>query len=223
MKILKWFIPALLIIVFAFCVVFLSKPLLSQSQDELETTETVEETPVYDDIATIYYYGHGDTRIHTWLNTGNNSFTYSGSNGWFSTKKGGYEGNKLLHSVSGDWNGDGYSDIAGFYDYGQGVTRIHVWLNEGGTTFNYQTSKGWWDSARGYEAKNIVSAIAGDYDGDGNDDIAAFYDYGNGEIRIHVWLSNGLDEFNYESSRGWWATKGYPATGIINSVSGDFN
>ncbi|HPG39122.1 MAG TPA: VCBS repeat-containing protein [bacterium] len=221
MKTLKWFIPALAIMTLVGCIIFLSQPLLSEPQDE-ETTEVVEETPVYDDLAVLYYYGNGDTRIHTWINTGSSSFTYSGSNGWFSTKKGGYEGNKLLHSVAGDWNGDGYADLAGFYDYGQGITRIHVWLNEGGTTFDYQDSKGWWESTRGYDAKSIVSASAGDYNGDGMDDIAAFYDYGNGEIRIHVWLSNGADRFKYEDSRGWWATKGYPATGIVNSFSGDF-
>ena len=178
-------------------------------------------TRVFDDIAAVYYYGNGDTRIHTWINQGDRSFRYSGSNGWFSTKKGGYEGNKLLHAVAGDWNGDTLTDIAGFYDYGQGVTRIHVWLNKNGVSLNYQDSKGWWESTQGYEAKNIVKTVAGDFNSDGFDDIAAFYNYGGDEVRIHVWLSDGGGEFRYEGSRGWWATKGYPAQNIVHVLSGE--
>ena len=193
-----------------------------QDQTPVVSSETEEEeVQVFDDIATIFYYGNGDTRIHTWINKQGRGFKYSGSNGWFSTKKGGYEGNKLLHSVAGDWNGDTYTDIAGFYDYGQGVTRIHVWLNDGGRRFKYQRSAGWWESSRGYDASRIVNAVAGDFNSDGLDDIAAFYDYGNSEIRIHIWLSNG-EKFKYEGSRGWWASKGYPAKNIVNILSGEF-
>jgi len=219
MKLLKVVLPFFIVILI---ILQIAHPVKINSQ-EIISDETVDEgVQVFEDIASIFYYGNGDTRIHTWINTGNNAFQYSGSNGWFSTKKGGYEGTKLLHSVAGDWNADGYTDIAGFYDYGQGVTRIHVWLNNGGTRFNYQRSAGWWESTRGYDAKNIVNANAGDYNGDGYDDIAAFYDYGNDEIRIHVWLSNGSSKFNYEGSRGWWAVKGYPAKNIVNTLSGEF-
>ncbi len=221
MKIYKILVPVFMIILFILLII---RPEKINSQEVIsnETDTDDNQVQVFEDIAAIFYYGNGDTRIHTWINTGNKSFNYSGSNGWFSTKKGGYEGNKLLHSVSGDWNADGYTDIAGFYDYGQGVTRIHVWLNNGGTSFNYQKSAGWWESSRGYDAKNIVSISAGDYNGDGYDDIAAFYDYGNDEVRIHVWLSNGSSQFNYEGSKGWWAVKGYPAKNIVNTLSGEF-
>ena len=177
----------------------------------------------YEDIAAVFYYGDGDTRIHTWVNNKDNSFKYSGSNGWFSTKKGGYEANKLVHTVVGDWDGDGFSDIAGFYDYGNGVTRIHVWLNTGANRFDYQSSAGWWESSKGYDAKAIVQLVAGDFNGDKSDDIAAFYDYGNDETRIHVWLSDGQKSFRYESSRGWWAANGYPAKNIISSMAGEFS
>ena len=221
MRLLKFLLPVFIVLL---VLLQIANPVKIKSQEIIsdETETDYEDVQVFEDIASIFYYGNGDTRIHTWINTGNNSFKYSGSNGWFSTKKGGYEGTKLLHSVSGDWNADGYTDIAGFYDYGQGVTRIHVWLNNGGTRFNYQRSAGWWESTRGYDAKNIVNASAGDYNGDGYDDIAAFYDYGNDETRIHVWLSNGSSKFNYEGSRGWWAVKGYPSKNIVNTLSGEF-
>jgi len=222
MKLLKFMLPVLIIVFFIVMQIFLPVNINSQEIISDETEYDSEGVQVFEDIASIFYYGNGDTRIHTWINSGNKTFKYSGSNGWFSTKKGGYEGNKLLHSIAGDWNADGFTDLAGFYDYGQGVTRIHVWLNNGGTRFNYQKSAGWWESTRGYNANNIVSASTGDYNGDGYDDIAAFYDYGNDETRIHVWLSNGSSRFNYEGSRGWWAVKGYPSKNIINTLSGEF-
>ena len=178
--------------------------------------------PVYEDIASIFYYGNGDTRIHTWVNNGDNSLKYSGSNGWFSTKKGGYEGNKLVHTVSGDWNGDAFTDIAGFYDYGNGITRIHVQLNTQRNRLDYQASAGWWESTKGYDTKAINQLVAGNFNADGNDDIAAFYDYGSDETRIHVWLSDGNKQFRYEGSKGWWAAKGYPAKNIVGSMAGEF-
>ncbi len=180
-----------------------------------------EKEPIHSDIATVYYYGNGVTRIHTWINEENETFKYSGSNGWFSTNKGGYEGEKLYHPVAGDWNGDGLTDMAGFYDYGNGVTRIHVWLNAYERSFDYQSSIGWWESTRGYEAKNVAHAVAGDFNGDGMDDIAGFYDYGDNETRIHIWLSEKT-EFEYEGSRGWWSAKGYPAQNVVGAVSGEF-
>jgi len=220
MKILRLtLVPAFLVLAF-FVLQAQSPQNTSPSSDQQEFT-TEEEIQVFDDIAAIYYYGHGDTRIHTWINQDGRGFKYSGSNGWFSTKKGGYEGTKLLKSVAGDWNGDTYTDIAGFYDYGQGVTRIHVWLNKNGQRFNYQHSAGWWESNRGYDAKRIVNVVAGDFNSDGLDDIAAFYDYGNSETRIHIWLSNG-SKFNYQGSRGWWSAKGYPAQNIVNILAGEF-
>lgn len=183
--------------------------------------QDVEELSVFDDLAAVFYYGGGRTRFHTWLNNEDSRFEYSTSRGWFSTDKGGYEADKLVEFVAGDWNGDGLDDLAGFYDYGGGVTRLHVWLCDG-YRFNYQKSQGWWESDRGYDANKLVGVAAGDFDGDGFDDIAGFYDYGNDETRIHIWLSNGLDGFRYQYSKGWWASKGYPADGIVHVVAGEF-
>jgi hypothetical protein len=149
-----------------------------------------------------------------------NSFAYQSANGWWSTT--GYDANKITDRVvSGDFNGDGKTDVAGFYDYGNSETRIHVWL-AGSNTFNYQSGYGWW-SATGYNAASITNVVAGDFDGNGKDDIAVVYNYGNSETRIHVFLSDGT-KFVYKSEYGWWNATGYDANRIKDRVvSGDFN
>lgn len=189
-----------------------------------EQTSTTEQLPtVYSDVAAVYYYGNGVTRIHTWINNGGAGFTYSGSNGWFSTNKGGYEANRLVKLACGDFDGNGLDDLAGFYYYGNGKTAIHVWLNSGQKRFEYKTSAGWWREEAGYDATRLVGVAAGDYNGDGFDDLCGFYNYGAGKVHLHVWLSDGVSTFKYQGSDGWWKVNtGYEAENIRHVVGGEF-
>lgn len=173
-----------------------------------------------DDIAAFYDYGNVETRVHVWLSTGK-SFTYQGENGWWNAT--GYNANRITGKVvSNDFNGDGKDDIAAFYDYGSGKTKLHVWLSNG-KSFNYQGQDGWWNTT-GYNS-NMISdrVVTGDFNNDGKGDIAAFFDYGNSETRIHIWTSSG-SSFSYQSPDGWWKTTGYNANKITGRVAaGDFN
>jgi hypothetical protein len=177
--------------------------------------------PEFADIATLYNYGNGVVRIHAWINNEAGSFDYSGPRGWFGTTRG-YDGTKIYHPVAGDWNGDGLTDMAAFYDYGDNAARIHVWINDNGERVEYQGPAGWWAVKSGYDLTNIVDAVSGDLNGDNLDDIAVFYNYGESQIRIHVWLSTG-DRFLYEGPKGWWAVTGYPYENIIGAVAGEFS
>ena len=131
----------------------------------------------------------------------------------------GYDANKITgRVVSGDFDGDGFrDDIAAFYDYGGGVTRIHVFRSNGSTMI-YSGSFGWWNSA-GYTASKITDrVVSGDFDKDGRvNDIAAFYDYGGGVTRIHVWLSSGTSLI-YQGTAGWFNSAGYYANKITGRV-----
>lgn len=51
------------------------------------------------------------------------------------------------------------------------------------------------NSIRGY--------VSGDYDGDGKEDNAWVYYYGNNQTTIHTFLSDGT-KFNYQGDNGWW-------------------
>ena len=174
-----------------------------------------------DDIAVFYDYGNNVTGINVWKSNGNGFDTPA--TWWTAT---GYTAGKISgRIVSGDFDRDGVEDdIAAFYDYGGGQTRIHVWIGTG-SGFNYQSSTGWWSASSGYDATKITDkVVSGDFDRDGvEDDIAVLYDYGNTETRIHVWKSTG-GAFDYSGSTGWWANSTYDATKILNRVvSGDFD
>lgn len=174
-----------------------------------------------DDIAVFYEPYVGKTEIHVWTSTGS-GFSYQGI-GWQST---GYTASKITDRiVAGDFDHDGrYDDIAVFYDYGGGQTRIHMFSASGSSNFSYGGSTGWW-STFGYHAGQITGrVVSGDFDRDGVwNDIAAFYDYGNGQTRIHVWRGNG-SSFSYAGGNGWWSTYGYTASKITGRVvAGDFD
>ena len=114
-------------------------------------------------------------------------------------------------------------DIAAFYDFGAGA-RILTWLSRG-SSFAYRGSRGWWGASKGYSLEQVAGRmVAGDFDGDGDDDVAVFYDYHWGAARIHVWLSTG-SSFSYRGNRGWWRTDiGYYLVKVADRmIVGDFN
>lgn len=174
------------------------------------------------DIAALYDYGAGETRIHVWIST-RAGFEYQGSTpGWWSAT--GYEARAVTgRVVAGDFDADGDADIAALHDYGGAKTHIHVWLSTR-KAFDYKSPAGWW-MGTGYAASAVTSrVIAGDFNGDRAWDVSAMYDYGGGETRIHVWLSNRVTFQYQESTPGWWAGDGYSAHAVTaRVVAGDFD
>ncbi len=157
------------------------------------------------------------TEMDLWLNSSGGGF--GRITVWSSS--GSYTASRIKDRVvSGDFNGDGYDDLATLYDYGNNQSRIHVWLGFNGGV-NYQGSAGWWSSMN-YDADFVTNRmVAGDFNGDGLDDIAAVYDDGSSGLncKIHVFESTG-GGFNQNS---WWfgALQGDKMSGRV--VVGDFS
>ena len=173
-----------------------------------------------DDIAVFYDDGPG-ARLQVFLSNGTYAFTFQGYYGWWRSPRG-YSLERVAgRMVAGDFDGDGDSDVATFYDYGRGRSRIHVWLSTD-SSFAYQRDRGWW-RAGAYRLSSVRDRVTvGDFNADGKDEIAAFYDYGRGRSRIHVWLSTG-SSFAYQRDRGWWGASAYPLNPVGDRVvAGDF-
>ena len=164
-----------------------------------------------DDIAIFYDQGGGRTTIFTFLSNGSGFDRHT----WWNSY--GYWLPSTYGVSAGNFNGDGYPDLALFYDYGNGAARIHTWLSNG-SSFKYQGSLGWWGVSRGYFLPRTTSIPTSHFNLDKYSDLAVFYDYGNGEARIHTWLSNG-SSFRYQGSLGWWRVTGYYLSQVPFTVS----
>jgi len=121
--------------------------------------------------------------------------------------------------VSGDFNGDGLTDIASISSDGatSPMNNVTVRLSTG-TTFSaspWATSSGPWHTEGQW--------FAGDFDGDGYDDVATIFNGGSDTVSIDLYLSatdNGQRTFSapqhWVVQNGWW-------NGAIKWLVGDFD
>jgi len=147
------------------------------------------------DLAVLYGYGGDRTRLWIFSNNGDGSFSGphivwdSGPRNWA------WRASKF---ISGDFNNDGKSDLAVLYGYGGNRSRLWVFKNNGAGGFNSPTV--WWDSGAGNWAWQASKLIAGDFSGDGRDDLMIFYGYGTSLTRSWLFTSSG---HNFNASLFW--------------------
>ncbi|MBP2473342.1 V8-like Glu-specific endopeptidase [Crossiella equi] len=105
--------------------------------------------------------------------------------------------------LAGDFNGDGRADLAGVYNYGGGsMANFIFYSSDSGLAGPKRewSATGWWAER--------VNWFAGDFDGDGRDDVTAIYGYDNSQIKQFLWKggANGLQAgyVNHDSGVGQW-------------------
>jgi hypothetical protein len=164
------------------------------------------------DIATLYEYPGQIARLWSFRNNGDSTFTpsllwTSGPGAWDATKS------KSL--VSGDFDNDGDTDIATLYEYPGQIARLWSFRNNGDSTF---TPSLLWTSGPGaWDATKSKSLVSGDFDNDGDTDIATLYEYPGSSMRKWVFTNLSVSTFQpkswFYSGSGKWET--YRSTSLV--------
>ncbi|MGW7090489.1 FG-GAP-like repeat-containing protein [Streptomyces sp. NPDC054874] len=127
--------------------------------------------------------------------------------------------------ASGDFNGDGKEDIAAFYDNGPstaGSNRSSLFaFYSNGTGF--AEPKRVWSTPGGFTwSKSQLTA--GDFTGDGKDDLAVLYDSGSSDTgavtSLYTFTSTGA---SFSSPKQTWTTPGGFTWSKSKVTSGDYN
>ena len=170
-----------------------------------------------DDIAAMYRYGENAAQIHVWISTGTSFKDWSV---WYSDMST-YSPDRVTNRmVAGDFNGDGKDDIAAMFKYGENSAEIHIWPSTGSGFPIWQT---WYSDRATYQPDRVTGRMAaGDFNGDGKDDIAAMFKYGENAAQIHVWISAGSSLNEWKS---WYSDmSGYQADLVTGRfVAGKFD
>ncbi len=162
------------------------------------------------DIAAWYDYPDGHDAVHTFLTNSTGTFN-APFTGW--TKETPDWHPDLMKKITGDYNGDGISDLAAAYQYTDGI-KLWTWLGKADGTFNKPSS-----SWSGNWALDRMTLHSGDFNGDGRDDLAVWYRYGDGN-KLWTFTANVRGGFNHPYNS--WSTTGWNVANC-KFVTGDFD
>ncbi|MFC8424456.1 FG-GAP-like repeat-containing protein [Streptomyces sp. NPDC057236] len=175
------------------------------------------------DIAAWYDYGDGHDAMRTFLAGTDGGFPAPGV-GW-ETGAGNFRADHMKR-LTGDFDGDGIGDIAAFYGYDDGRVTAFTWLGRGDGTFAGHFPS--WTAAPGNWTFANMTAEAGDFNGDGRDDIAVWYDYDNGDDKLFTLLaradggfSSHFSSFERTEADGWDVKRMKFATGDFDGDGRD--
>ncbi len=139
----------------------------------------------YADIAALYNYGGTTTGLFVW--PGTPTGIHATGLVWKSTS---FSFGATGRLAIGDFNGDGYIDLAALYNYAGTTTGLFVWP---GSQSGLVAASLVWKSTS-FSFGDTGALAVGDFNRDGNADVAALYNYGGNTTGLFVWpgSSSGL-------------------------------
>jgi hypothetical protein len=166
-----------------------------------------------DGVSAFYNYDSQGTRLWTFTNVATaatpNVTWYSGPNNWEWTR---------AKTVSGDFDGDGRPDALGLYNYDNSRSKLWGFFT---ITGGAVTGSLLWDSGAGNWDWNRTKLLAGDFNGDGKDDLAALYRYDG--FRTGLWLMENVASGNASWRMAWDSGAGNWDLNRTKAVAGDVN
>ncbi|MEU9596858.1 FG-GAP-like repeat-containing protein [Streptomyces sp. NPDC048109] len=188
--------------------------------------DNAKQTPAQDyngdgrsDVATWYDYADGSDKVHLWDGGMHGAMqlptvAYSADAGTWN------EDDAKL--VTGDYNGDGRSDIGLFYGYSDGTVKLFTKNAKADSTFEGSVVS-WTDTDWTWAR---MHPYTGDFNGDGRDDIAVWYDYADGSDKVFTFLSKEDGTFNkpftaWSRASGWTFDHMKVSTGDFNADGRD--
>ncbi|MFF5443569.1 FG-GAP-like repeat-containing protein [Streptomyces sp. NPDC012888] len=176
------------------------------------------------------YNGDGRSDMAAWYVAADNRSSLNSfltnSDGTFQGPLKGYESQVGSWNISrmkfatGDYNGDGRGDMAALYDYGDGVVKLFTSLGQADGKLGFPFVS--WSSGKGGYYSGSMTLNSGDFNGDGRDDLMAWYSYWDGRDTLFTFTSNVSGGFNapfpshQEGATGWDVNRS-------KFITGDFN
>ncbi|MFI1585294.1 FG-GAP-like repeat-containing protein [Embleya sp. NPDC020630] len=173
------------------------------------------------DVLTVYDYGQSTTAF--FLSSGNADGTFTAPRQVWASLAGHWDTTRVKYTV-GDFDGDGRTDIAALHVWNDGSTSLFKFISHPGGIFSdptpgYVTPAGQWDW-------NRAMVMAGDYNGDGKDDVAMIYaqvaDPANGTTTVHTWVVRSDGTFDTPLP-GWQSAPGTWNAASAKYAVGDYN
>ncbi|MCZ7458900.1 FG-GAP-like repeat-containing protein [Streptomyces sp. WMMC940] len=171
------------------------------------------------DIGAWYDFTAGSDATYTFFGKGDNG-TLSAPYKSYAAPVGEWDA-RYMKFVSGDFNGDGRSDMAMLRGYSDASVKAFVAL--GKTDGGFATPVQAWSSpAGGPFHYSYMTPQAGDFDGDGRDDMAVWYAGADGTTKLHTFTTKTNGTFNAPVA-SWSAPAGTWLRSSTKFVTGDFN
>ncbi|MFH8728062.1 glycoside hydrolase domain-containing protein [Streptomyces termitum] len=170
-----------------------------------------------DDVAALYGYGDGSVALFTFLARPDGGFD-APVKSW--TRPPGNWTFKSVKLTAGDYDGNGRADLAAMYDYADGSVSLFTFKSRADGGFSDPVKS--WTTAPGNWWPENVKLASGDFDGDGRDDVAAFYGYSDGRAALYTFKSTASGEFG-SPLRSWNVPENYWWGENVKLASGDFD